>query len=197
MKRVLTRYIETHPDASWEEVVTQATSVINNRVNRSIGMSPNNVINHWQELSKENRHLSHRLPFLDQLREEERIEKGGAVQDHGHKYKLGDTVIIPFPSTLVDKESDRAFRYHIYTIKNIQVEEKPFLYQVADGLGNVARRWLYAAEMRPVEEPDVFPVSAVREKKMVRGKPFVLVSWTDYDRSFDSWIPKKDLHLHS
>ena len=197
MKRVLIRYIETHPEASWDEAVTQATAVLNNRVNRSIGMSPNSVIDHWQELSEKNRLRSHRLPFLDQLKEEERIEKGGTVRDHGHTYKLGDTVIIPFPSTLVDKESDRAFRYDIYTIKKIRAEERPYLYRVADGLGNLAKRWLYAAEMRPVREPEVFPVSAVRGKKTLRGKPYVLVSWTDYDRSYDSWIPKADLRLHS
>ncbi len=193
----MTRFIQTQPDASWDETVQKATHILNHRFNRSIGMAPADVVDHWEELNQKNRELSHREPFDEFLEEQERLRQGGGVRDRGRVYKLGDTVVLPLPPYLLQKESDRYFSFHLYTIKNIKTEERPYLYQLEDGLGQVQKRWYTASEMRAVKEPAFFPVSAVKETKMERGKKMVRVGWMDYPSSFDTWIPASDLRHHA
>ncbi len=196
IKRIITRFIQTQPDTSWEETIEKATYVLNHRYNRSIKMAPAEVVDHWQELNQRNRALSRREPFDDFLKEQQQLHQGAGVEDNHHTYKLGDTVVLPLPPHLLQKESDRYFSFHLYTIKNIKTEERPFLYQLADGMGNVQKRWYSAREMRGVKEPSFFPVSSVKGTEMRGGRKYVKVGWVDYNDAYDTWIPASDLRHH-
>ncbi len=194
-KRVLIRYVQARPNASWSDIITAVTRILNQRYHRTIKMAPNDVVDHQQEVYERNEKLDHRMSFQEYLQEQKRIQEGGTVRERGQTFKLGDHVLVPLPRTLLDKESDRSFGFHLYKIVRIQDEESPYLYQLEDGLGRKVKRCYYAAEMRKLKDyPTHFPVSAVHETKMVRGKKFVKVSYLDYDdERFDEWIPASDL----
>ncbi len=192
-KRVLVRYIETHARTTWEEAVHAVTDSLNRRFHRSLGMAPDQVVDHQQQVHDRNRRLRPRMPFDQHLQEEKRIEAGGAVKERGKTFKLGDTVVIPFPRSILDKESDRAFKYMVYTIAHIWNEESPYLYKLQDGMGDAVKRLYYASELRKVAVPSYFPISGIKETQMRGRRKYYKVAWLDYPDKYDQWIPAADL----
>ncbi len=193
-KRVLIRLVQARPNASWSDTIHTVTALLNNRYHRTIGMKPNEVAGRWKEVYEKNKKLDPRMPFDQYLQEQERIARGGAVRERGETFRLGDTVLVPLPKSVLEKESDRTFGFHLYTIRHIWDEQSPFLYEVEDSLGQKVKRRYYAAEMRKVKPPTHYPVKSVLKTKMVGRQKFVKVSFLDYnDQRFDEWVPAKDL----
>ena len=192
-KRVLVRYIETHARSTWEQAVNAVTDSLNRRYHRSLGMAPDQVVDHQRQVHDRNRRLRPRMPFYQHLKEERRIEAGGAVKERGKTFKLGDSVVIPFPRSILDKESDRAFKYMVYTISHIGNEESPYLYTLEDGMGDRVKRLYYASELRKVSVPSYFPISGVKETQMRGRRKYYKVAWLDYPDKYDQWIPATDL----
>ena len=194
-KRVFIPYIESNPEVGWGQAVDDVAANLNRRYQSTIKMTPDEAPEHWKDLRDANLRLRQRMPFLDYLKEQKRLKKGGSVLDHGRRFKLGDKVVIPYKSGGgLTKESDRAYSYHVYVIVRIKDEETPFLYQLADGQGQKLKRFFYAAEMKKVKEPEFWPLSAIRQTQMRGRKKYYLVSWLDYPSpAYDQWIPASDL----
>ena len=188
-KKVLIPYLETRPDLSWAAAVNDVSTNLGQRFQRSIGMPPDEVPRHWEELQARNLKLRPTRAFMPYLREQIEIGQGKAVKEGHRSFAVGDKVVVPFKKKVLDKESDRQFTYQVMTIVAIMTEERPYLYQLEDGKGDKLKRFYYAQELRKVEEPEYYPVSGILDTKTEGRRKFVLVSWLDHGSKFNEWIP--------
>ncbi len=187
-KKVLIPFLETNPNISWNDAIQEVSHALNRRFNRSIGMAPADVVNHWEEVQRKVLKENPIKPFSKYVKEQQDIQKGKSVKEKGRSFAIGDKVIIPFKKEVLDKESDRQFTYQVYTIRSIRTEQTPIMFGLVDGQGKTLKRLFYAQELRKVVEPDVYPVKSVLKTKKVRGRKYVLVSWLDHDKSYDEWV---------
>jgi len=193
LKKILIPYIESFPSTSWEEVARHVMQAMNQRFNRSLDMSPNDVPHHWQQVQKRYETKDPLVPFDQYLAQQTSLQNGGTVRDGKQTFAVGSKVFIPFKRAILDKESDRQYTYQVFSIKKILTDKEPYLYQLKDALGKVVKRLYYGRELRPATEPEFYPVSGVmKTRKRGRNKQF-LVRWMDHDHRFDSWVKERDL----
>ncbi len=193
-KKVLIPFLESSGrNLSWEKVNNAVANNLNRRYNRSIKMAPNDVTNHYPELQTRYLEENPPKPFLSILKQQEDFKKGKPVQDSRQKFVLGQKVVIPFRRQILDKESDRQFRYEVFSIDRLNNESTPFLYGLKDGKGDRLKRLYYATEMRKVKEPKSYPIRSILQTKSIGRRKFVLVSWLDHSDVFNEWIPASAL----
>ncbi len=188
-KKVLIPFLETNPNVSWEDVIEKVSSSLNQRYNRSVKQSPEQVLTGWHALEDRNLKARERKPFLSYLQEQLNIQAGKEVKEGKRLFAIGDKVVIPYKREILDKESDRQFTYVVYTIYSIWTEEKPHLYGLEDGKGVRLKRRFYQQELRKVVEPKRYYVSSILATKTVGRRKFVLVRWLDHDARYDERIP--------
>ncbi len=138
------------------------------------------------------------MPFLTFLKEQKRIQEGGAVREDRHTYKLNDAVIVPRQrEAFKSKESDLGYAYKVWTISAIFDEESPFLYKLKDGLGEEAKRLFYAKELKHVQPPKYFPISSILKTRTVNGEKMALVQFLDHETKFNVWLDAKKIRKRS
>ena len=69
---------------------------------------------------------------------------------------------------------------------------RPITYTVEDDRGEIHKGKFYEQELQKVTA-DSFRIQKILKYKTENGKRFALVRWMDYDSSYNSWIPVKDL----
>ena len=202
-KKVLTPLVEggTHNFAA---AIATTEAILNRRENRVLGCAPDEVVRQWRRIRA--LHLKHmaRPPWQDYARRQRKVLRGAGVRERAHTWRVGDLVRVPFPRKILDKESDRQFRYQIFRIRAIIADRKPYLYALEEWLGNedaIMRsqlnadrltRYYYAAELRPAYPPTWHPISRLWRRR--RGE--ALVSFMDYPPKFDRWVPSADVSGH-
>ncbi len=194
-KKVLIPYLETRRGASWDAAVRAVADSLNRRYNRSVGMSPNQVLIGWRRLQERNLAESEaKRPFDQYLKEHLAVQAGKReVRDGWRHFSVGDKVIIPYRRQVLDKESDRQFTYQVYEICGIWTDKKPYLFRLQDGRGVRKKRLYYGAELRHVKPPKVYPYSEILKTRFVGRKKYMLVRFLDHGASFDEWLPASQL----
>jgi hypothetical protein len=76
----------------------------------------------------------------------------------------------------------------VFTVYRVQ-PTYPETYILKDNKGELLQGGFYGHEMLKSNSGDVYLV----EKILKRKKDKVLVRWLGFDKSEDSWVPKKDL----
>lgn len=194
LKRVIIPFIESNPRHSWAEVLEQVANSLNKRYDRSIGMSPDDVVQRWREVQARNMARDVQLPFKEYSARQKELQRGGAVKEGGFEWRIGDAVYVPHARLALEKESDRQFRFQIYYIAHILTERRPYLFRLRDEHGKKVPRLYYAVELRKVtKRPETFPVQKILARKTVRGRRMLKVRWLDHGPSFDEWISAKQL----
>lgn len=188
-KKVLIPFLETNPNVSWEDVIEKVSSSLNQRYNRSVKQSPEQVLTGWHALEERNLKERESKPFLSYLHEQLNIQAGKKLKEGKCLFAIGDKVVIPYKGEILDKESDRQFTYVVYTIYSIWTEEKPHLYRLEDGKGVRLKQRFYQQELHKVVEPKRYFVSSILATKTVGRRKFVLVRWLDHDARYDERIP--------
>ncbi len=193
-KKMAVVFLETNPTIGWKEAVIEVQDALNRRKNRDIGMSPDDVPEHWMKLQK--LYLAKDpIMSMQQFENYYARQKAGNVRVKHRKraFYIGKLVYIPLKSALLQKESDRQFSYQIFTIAAVLNEKKPPMYRLKDGLGINRKRLYYSEELRNAQPQDTYPIERILGKKKVRGVPMVHIQWLDHDSRFNQWLPESSI----
>ena len=103
------------------------------------------------------------------------------------KFQLGDKVRLGVKKDLFEKSYVINWSDRIYTIKRV-FATRPVTYKVVGDKGVEHKGKFYEQDLQKTKV-DEFRIQKVLKK----NKHSALVRWMDYDSSYDSWVPLKDL----
>lgn len=162
------RYIDALPDL---------VNIINNSVNRSIGMAPN------EYTPKRHDELLHNLFGPKATRKLKREKKEKTL-------KIGTSVRVtkergPFQKGYLAGWSDEIFK-----IKQAITSRQPIVYRLETESGEPVSGIFYAQEIQPVT-PSVYRIEKVLQQRKTKTGKQLRVKWIGYKEP--TWIDEKDL----
>lgn len=157
----------------WYDILENLVQDYNNKYHRTIGMKPIQV-NKKNEKLVMNRIKNNTLP------KQEKVPP--------MKFKQGDKVRISKNKRVFTKGYLPNWTNEIFSVHRVQ-PTTPETYLLKDHKGELLSGGFYGHEMSKSSIGDVYLV----EKILKRKGDKVLVRWIGYDKTEDSWIPKKDL----
>lgn len=157
----------------WYDILPSLIKSYNNKYHRTIGMKPIEV-NKSNERLVLSRILKHTAP-----RTESKQPK---------IFSLGDKVRISKFKGIFSKRYLPNWTNEVFTIYRVQ-PTKPETYILKDNKGELLQGSFYGHELLKTYVGDVYLVEKVLKKKGDK----VLIKWLGFDKSQNSWIPKKDL----
>ena len=188
VKKMVILYATDNPESNWKNALEKIEWSINHRFNRSIGMSPADTITNWHKVQEKNSEKRVRLPFPEYIEQQKLLAKGKKIKDGNTYFYVGQNVLIPYKSSTMNKESDRQYSYRIYKIKHIFNEEKPFMYKIMTQEKQTLPELYYGKQLKPVKEPDFYPVDRILKKKKVGKQNYLLTKFLDYPDSEAMWL---------
>ena len=172
IKTKLWKYFTANHTHKYIDVLDALIKKYNNTVNRAIGMTPT-------EARKPSNHgaVFRHLYF----------KKMAKLGEKKPKFQIGDKVRLGVKKDLFEKSYIINWSDKIYTIKRV-FATRPVTYKVEDDKGVEHKGKFYEQDLQKTKV-DEFRIQKVLKKK----KNSALVRWVDYDSSYDSWIPLKNL----
>lgn len=104
------------------------------------------------------------------------------------KFKIGDLVRISKYKHVFDKGYTPNWSTEVFKVNRVQLTYPP-TYLLVDLDGNEIKGSFYVEELRRAENPDLYLVEKIIER---RGKQ-LLVKWLGFDSTHNSWINENDL----
>ena len=175
LKRRMFRYFTKHSTQRYIEILPSLVNSYNNTYHRSIKYAPNQVNSEnqeevWQRLYGNNHHEPDLKPF-----------------------PVGTRVRISKAKGLFEKGYLPNWTEELFTIEKVLYRTDPITYTVKDDADVTLRGTFYKEELQNVSEKNVYRIANILKKRRVRGEQQYLIQWLGYPRSFDSWIPVKDV----
>ena len=172
IKTKLWKYFTANHTHKYIDVLDALIEKYNNTFNRAIGMTPT-------EARKPSNHgaVFRHLYF----------KKMAKLGEKKPKFQIGDKVRLGVKKDLFEKSYIINWSDKIYTIKRV-FATRPITYKVEDDKGVEHKGKFYEQDLQKTKV-DEFRIQKVLKKK----KNSALVRWVDYDSSYDSWIPLKNL----
>lgn len=99
------------------------------------------------------------------------------------KFKINDMVRISYPKKLFDRLYFTNYTPELYKIVAISTYSPP-MYVISDANNNILPRKFYENEILKPKHKDIFLIDRIIKKKNKK----VLVKWSGYPDSFNSWI---------
>ena len=172
IKTKLWKYFTANHTHKYIDVLDALIEKYNNTVNRAIGMTPT-------EARKPSNHgaVFRHLYF----------KKMAKLGEKKPKFQVGDKVRLGVKKDLFEKSYVINWSDRIYTIKRV-FATRPVTYKVENDKGVEHKGKFYEQDLQKTKV-DEFRIQKVLKK----NKHSALVRWVDYDSSYDSWVPLKDL----
>jgi hypothetical protein len=103
------------------------------------------------------------------------------------KFKVGDEVRITKKKTIFDKAYTPGWTEEVFTVSKVQYTDPP-TYKITDQNGEEIQGTFYEQELQKTSQ-EIFRIEKVIRK---RGNK-LLVKWSGYPETFNSWIVNKQL----
>ena len=172
IKTKLWKYFTANGTRKYIDILDALIEKYNNTFNRAIGMTP-------VEARKPGNHSA----VFRNLYEKKMAELG----EKKPKFKVGDKVRLGVKKDLFEKSYVINWSDRIYTIKRV-LATRPVTYIVENDKGEEHKGKFYEQDLQKTKV-DEFRIQKVLKKT----KDSALVRWMDYDSSYDSWVPLKEL----
>ena len=178
LKNLMFRYMTHNETNRYIDTLPFLVSTYNNRKHRMIGMSPEQAEKPGQT-------------YAIRRKQEKYYSQ---VKRTKPKYSVGETVRISKFKGHFDRGFTQQYQEEIYRIKSISTRLPYPTYELETFDGDeILEGNFYANEITPVDEPELFVIEKILNKKTDRKtrKKMVLVKWRGYKNL--SWIPEKDV----
>ena len=172
IKTQLWKYFTANHTHKYIDVLDALIEKYNNTVNRAIGMTP----------TEARKPSNHGTVFRNLY-----FEKMAKLGEKKPKFQLGDKVRLGVKKDLFEKSYVINWSDRIYTIKRV-FATRPVTYKVENDKGVEHKGKFYEQDLQKTKV-DEFRIQKILKK----NKHSALVRWVDYDSSYDSWVPLKDL----
>ena len=172
IKTKLWKYFTANGTRKYIDILDALIEKYNNTFNRAIGMTP-----------VEAREPGNHGAVFRHLYEKKMAELG----DKKPKFKVGDQVRLGVKKDLFEKSYVINWSDKIYTIKRV-LATRPVTYIVENDKGEEHKGKFYEQDLQKTKVKE-FRIQKVLKKT----KDSALVRWMDYDSSYDSWVPLKEL----
>ena len=173
IKERLYRYFTHYEINIWINVIEKIVSAINNSINRTIGMPPNNVNGKNYKEILENIFIPRQKQQTDKKAE-------------NTKYKEGDFVHIDKEKGKFEKGYTKNYTEEIFRIKKVK-QTKPIHYKIEDLNGEDILGVFYSENLSKVKlHPNSRISEIIKEKQRKDGKKEYLVHWIGEKK--DEWV---------
>lgn len=196
-KKVAVLYIESHWEEfkknwqkNWLIAAPLILKVLNNRVNRSIFSTPNDVVKHLKKVQNSQIDKLNNVPLPEYFELLKKVAEKKPVTDGNKRFKVGDWVLVQHEKKKFEKETIRNYLYKPWQIENILVTRRPFMYFLRDAKGQKAKRLFYAKELILAPKKPFLhqiPVQKILDTRQKDGKTERLEEKVDMGKPFSQW----------
>ena len=177
LRNKIHRVITKNQNERYLDSLKDLVSAYNETKHRSTGRAPNDV----------NRSNAGDVWFYQY----ERDGKNAATREP--TFSEGQFVRISGKRMTFERGYTANWTEEVFKVKGVDATTRPPSYTIEDLSGEVVEGTFYGEELQRVEEPEIFKVERVLERRGRRGNRMVLVKWKGYPESFNSWIPESNI----
>lgn len=169
----------------WDSILENATRSYNNSYHRSIKMTPNEAL-------KKNDSELWKMQYND-LCSDSSIKKN-SQKDKKSSIKIGDHVKLSHLKLPFLKEYEERWTGEFFTIIERKVKQGIAQYKLKDWNNIIIEGSFYENELQKIDTKDaVYEIDKILKKRTRNGKKEVFVSWINWNKKFNSWIPASDV----
>ena len=171
LKDIMTKEFTEYNTRNWVKLLPKALDLYNNRVHRTIKMTP------IEASDPDNEASVYRNMYPE--KKEKKIKKP--------QFKVGDEVRISRVKGIFEKGMDNNFSYEVFKIHEV-LKTNPVTYKLKDYDGEVLEGSFYTQELLKTDIPDYYEVEAVLQTRKVGKKKQSLVKFVGWPKKFSEWI---------
>lgn len=184
LKNKMWRYFTQHKTRHYLKILPQLVQSYNKSVHRTIGRRPIDVQPH--DPVTEIRVLD----YMKKKKKKPTLKKKRPLLTPGTRVRLNKS------KGSFDKGYLPNWTTELFTVDRVVKGRVPAVYRVRDDQGQRLKGTFYREELQPViKTDDVYPVDQILDRRHNKAtqEEEVLVRWSGYPASFDSWIPAQQL----
>lgn len=171
LKEMITRQFTSKNSRNWIKILPDVLHEYNNRVHRTIKMTPTQASDAKNEVSVYT-HIHHHSPR----------------KNNKPQFKVGDSVRISRLKGTFEKGYQPNFSYEVFTVSNV-LDTNPTTYKLADYNGDIIDGSFYNQELLKTSVPDHYEVEKVLGKRKVGKKVEYLVKFFGWPSKFNEYVP--------
>ena len=175
IKSKIWRFLTARHTRRYIDVLPKFVSSYNKSFHRSIGMAPSKVNSKNESTVREK--LYPPLPLQKEYNNV--VEVGSVVRLNKTKRKF-------------DKGYLPNWTKEIFIVIE-RLKTRPTTYRVQDYNGTNIVGTFYKEELQVVSPPEFYDIEEIIDERSKNGVKEVLIKWKGYDKSFNQWLPKKQV----
>ena len=106
--------------------------------------------------------------------------------------EVGSVVRLNKTKRVFDKGYLPNWTKEVFTVVE-RLKTRPTTYRVHDYNGSNIAGSFYRDELQVVKAPELYDIEEILDERIKGGVPEVLIKWKGYDKSFNLWLPKKEV----
>lgn len=172
LKEMITQYFTKTNSRDWVKILPIVVQTYNNRVHRTIGMTPT-------EASKPENEFKIYVNVYKDL-------NGKSVKQKV-KFKVGDQVRVSRLKGNFEKGYANNFSYEVFTIGEI-LPTTPVTYKLIDYDNDPIEGSFYEQELVKTSVPDYYEIENILDERKVKGHTEYFVSFHGWPKKFNTWL---------
>ena len=176
LKDMLTKEFTIQNSRDWVKLMPDILEIYNNKVHKTIGMSPIDASNPEYEV----------IAYLNMYPKKDRQKAKKS------KFKVGDQVRISRVKGTFEKGMDHNFTFEVFTIDKV-LDTEPITYKLKEYDGDILEGSFYTQELLKTDVPDYYEVDKILQTRKVGKKKQSLVKFVGWPKKYDLWIDDDQL----
>ena len=176
LKDMLTKEFTIQNSRDWVKLMPDILEIYNNKVHKTIGMSPIDASNPEYEV----------IAYLNMYPKKDRQKAKKP------KFKVGDQVRISRVKGTFEKGMDHNFTFEVFTIDKV-LDTEPITYKLKEYDGDILEGSFYTQELLKTDVPDYYEVDKILQTRKVGKKKQSLVKFVGWPKKYDLWIDDDQL----